>query len=215
MKNIYNDVQAILDKHQKIGVMVSGGLDSAVLTYLLLSLKKDNTIELFVVPRPDDSHQHVLRVKAYLDNLFDVNLSVHVVGNGDVHHSKQVTTGIKEAVEQHDCDIYLTSTTKNPESLDPPEMLSGYKYGTFLSPEGIPYNGPKRVRSWHSKVFDVFWEYSKKDIVAIVKEKQLDGLASITHTCTASKTLRCGRCWQCCERAWAFEKNDYEDKGTM
>lgn len=212
---IYDDVRSVLEKYHNIGVMVSGGLDSTVLTYLLLSLKKDNVIELFVVPRPDDSHLHAMRVKAYLDKTFDVNLQLNVVGTGDVHHSKQVTSGIKEAVENYDCDVFLTSTTKNPESLDPPEMLPGYQYGTFLSPEGIPYDGPKRVRSWHEKVFDVFWDYSKRDVVAVLKEKKLDDIAALTHTCTASKTIRCSRCWQCCERAWAFEKNDYKDIGTM
>lgn len=206
MKNIHDEVKLVLEKYHNIGVMVSGGLDSTLLAYLLLTYRTDNVIRLFVVPRPDDSHNHALRIGEYLNKTFNVELELNVVGNGDVHHSKQVTSGLKEAIENYNCDIFLTSVTKNPESLQPPEMLHNYNYGGFI---------PKRVKSWHNKVYDVFWNYTKECTVAVIKELQLNEIVELSHTCTTSKTVRCGRCWQCCERQWAFNKNDYEDKGTM
>lgn len=36
-----------------------------------------------------------------------------------------------------------------------------------------------------------------------------------TDTCTGSKNLRCNQCWQCCERSWAFAKNNLIDTGKM
>jgi hypothetical protein len=219
MKNIYKDVEAVLEKYQNIGIMISGGLDSTVLAYLLFDIRnktnRKNKLSLFVVPRPDDSHHHALRVAKYLENTFGVSISLTVVGTGDVHHTKQVTSGLKEAVENYDCDVYVTAITTNPEDADPPEKLANYRYGAFVDEKGVPYNGPKRIKSWSPKVFDVFWDYTKEDTVRVVKEMGLTDIPNITHTCTGSKSLRCGQCWQCCERAWGFQKNNYEDTGTM
>ena len=215
MRNILTDVEEILDRYQKIGLLVSGGLDSSLLAYLLHDIKyktnRTNTFEFFVVPRPDDSVVHVNRVVDYIDRYFNQPKStINIVGSGDLHHSKQVTSGIREAIFNYDCDIYLSSITTNP-----PVPLPNYKYDTFLEPDGTPYNGPVRKKSYHPKLIDVFWDYTKKDTVKIVKDYDLVEIMELTHTCTGSKSTRCNACWQCCERAWAFAENDFIDKGTM
>lgn len=214
MSNILSDIEEIMNKYQKIGLFVSGGLDSTLLAYLLhhIKLKNNltNTFHFFVVPRPDDSVNHVKRIADYINKEFNTNIPINIVGTGDVHHSKQVTSGIKEALEKYDCDIFLTSTTTNP-----PEKLPNYAYGTFLDADGTPYDGPKRVKSSHPKVYDIFWNYNKADTVKIIKDMNLTEIMNITHTCTGSKDIRCGRCWQCCERAWGFNQNNFIDTGTM
>lgn len=219
MKNIYKDVEAVLEKYQNIGIFISGGLDSTVLAYLLFDIRnktnRKNKLSLFVVPRPDNSYEHALRVIDYLEKTFDMSTDLNVVGTGDVHHTKQLTSGLKEAVEKYECDIYLTAITTNPENANPAEKLPNYQYDTFKDENGVPYNGPKRIKSWSPKVFDVFWDYTKIDTVRVIKEMGLTEIPNITHTCTGSKSLRCGRCWQCCERAWGFERNNYKDTGTM
>lgn len=214
MKNILSDVEVILEKYHSIGVMVSGGLDSTLLAYLLHDIKnktnKTNQIHFFVVPRPDDSTIHAERIVNYLDSHFNMKSVINIVGSGDVHHSKQLTSGLKEVIEKYDCDIFLTATTTNP-----PEKLPGYAYGQFKDSDGTVYDGPSRVKSWHPKVFDIFWDYNKKDTVKLIKDLNLTELMNITHTCTGSKLLRCSKCWQCCERAWGFSQNNFEDTGKM
>lgn len=215
MKNILSDIEDVLNKYHKIGLFVSGGLDSTLLAYLLHDIKYKkkltNEFEFFVVPRPDDSVLHVDRIINYIDKHFNQPASkVHIVGTGNLHHSAQVTSGIKEAILNYDCDIFLTSTTTNP-----PLQLSHYQYGKFIDADGTPYNGPIRKKSWHNKLIDIFWDYNKKDTVKIVKDMNLVDIMNITHTCTGSKKLRCGKCWQCCERIWAFEENNFIDTGTM
>jgi hypothetical protein len=215
MKNILTDVEEILEKYRKIGLLVSGGLDSSLLAYLLHDIKyktnRNNSFEFFVVPRPDDSVVHVNRIVDYLDNQFNQPKStIHIVGRGDLHHSKQVTSGMTEAVLNYDCDIYLSATTTNP-----PELLPNYKYGFFREPDGTPYNGPVRKKSYHPKLIDIFWDYTKEDTVKIIKDYDLADIMNLTHTCTGSKSTRCNACWQCCERAWAFKKNNLIDTGTM
>lgn len=219
MKNIYNDVEAVLEKYHKIGIMVSGGLDSTVLAYLLFDIRnktgRKNEFSLFVVPRPDDSYAHAHRVIDYLENHFNLKTELNVVGSGDLHHTKQVASGIQDAVENYNCDVILTAITTNPENANPPVRLPTYQYGTFLDDKGVAYDGPKRIKSWSPKVFDVFWDYTKINTVKVIKDLGLNEITNITHTCTGSKTLRCGRCWQCCERAWGYQMNGIEDTGTM
>lgn len=215
MKNILTDVEEILKSYNKIGLLVSGGLDSSLLAYLLHDIKyktnRNNTFEFFVVPRPDDSVTHVKRIVNYLDNHFKQPKStIHIVGTGNLHHSKQVTSGIKDAIDNYDCDIYLSSITTNP-----PELLPNYEYGKYLEPDGTPYNGPIRKKSYHPKLIDVFWDYTKEDTVKIIKDYNLISIMYLSHTCTGSKFKRCNVCWQCCERAWAFSKNNFTDIGGM
>lgn len=214
MKNILTDLEGLLEKYHSIGLFVSGGLDSTLLAYLLhdLSQKKNlnNNFKFFVVPRPDDSVIHVNRIVDYIGKHFNVGTTIHVVGTGDTHHSKQVTSGIREAIENYYCDIFLSSITKNPS-----EKLPNYAYGTFLEPDGTPYDGPIRKKSWHPKLLDPFLDYTKEDTVKLIKDYNLVDIMNLTHTCTGSKSIRCNRCWQCCERSWAFDKNNFTDTGTM
>ena len=214
MRSIITDLEVLLEKYQSIGLLVSGGLDSTLLAYLLHDIvsKKNltNTFQFFVVPRPDDSVLHVNRVVDYISKHFNIRPIIHVVCTGDLHHSKQVTSGIREALENYDCDIFLSSITTNP-----PEKLPNYAYGTFLEPDGTSYDGPIRIKSWHSKLLDPFWDYTKEDTVKIIKDYNLIDIMNLTHTCTGSKSIRCNRCWQCCERSWAFNKNNFIDTGTM
>jgi hypothetical protein len=214
MKNILLDVESILKKYHNIGVMVSGGLDSTLLAYLLYDIRNKNEltnqIQLFVVPRPDDSYLHVQRVVRYLDKHFNMKSDIIIAGTGDVHHSKQLASGLKEVIQKYDCDVFLTAITTNP-----PEKLPNYQYGTFKDENGVAYDGPNRIKSNHPRIVDAFWDYTKKDTVKLIKDLNLTEIMNLSHTCTGSKLIRCGKCWQCCERAWGFSQNNFKDTGKM
>lgn len=220
MNNILVDLENLIKNNKIIGITVSGGVDSTLLAYLLHDIKyktnSDVTLKFFCVPRPDDSMIHAQRIVDYIDQHFNQTPSIiHQVGSGDLHHSKQVRSGMIEALQNYELDILLQAVTKNPESCDPPEYLQNYRYGEFKEPDGTPYNGPIRVKPQHPKVVSPFWDVTKAEIVRLIKELNLTEIPTITHTCTGSKSLRCNQCWQCCERAWAFAKNNLIDTGTM
>lgn len=217
---ILTDIENLVKTYNTIGVFISGGVDSTLLAYLLndfkIKIKPDLTIKYFCVKRPDDSELHAKRIVNYIDEKFGLNTSnINFVGTGNTHHSAQVRSGMIDALDNYEFDVVLTAITKNPESLDPPELLPDYEYGRFVDPDGSVYNGPKRVKAKNPKVLNPFWDYTKADTVKIIKDLNLLDIPNITHTCTASKTIKCGKCWQCCERAWAFYKNDFIDTGTM
>lgn len=220
MNKILLDLEHIIKSNKVVGISVSGGLDSTLLAYLLHDIKyklnSDVQLKYFCVPRPDDSIAHVQRIVQYIDAHFNQPPSeIHIVGDGTLHHSEQVKSGMREAVQKYELDVLVTGVTKTPESCDPPEYLPNYEYGKFVEPDGTPYNGPVRVKTQNPKFINPFWDITKVETVKLVKDLNLSFIPEITHTCTGSKSLRCNRCWQCCERAWAFSKNDLIDTGTM
>lgn len=220
MNTILVDLENLIKNNKIIGISISGGVDSTLLAYLLHDIKyktnSDVILKFFCVPRPDDSLVHAQRIVDYIDNHFNQPPStIHCVGRGDLHHSEQVKSGMMEAIQSYDLDVLVSAVTKNPESCDPPEYLSNYKYGEFTDPNGTPYNGPVRVKPKNPKIVSPFWDITKEHTVRLIKELNLTEIPKITHTCTGSKTLRCNRCWQCCERAWGFAKNNLIDTGTM
>jgi 7-cyano-7-deazaguanine synthase in queuosine biosynthesis len=220
MDTIITNLENLIKNNKVIGISISGGLDSTLLAYLLHDIKyktnSDISLKFFCVPRPDDSIVHARRIVDYIDSQFNQSTSViHCVGQGDLHHSEQVKSGMREAIQKYDLDILVSAVTKNPEICDPPEYLPNYAYGSFLEKDGTPYNGPVRVKPQNPKFINPFWDNTKADTVRLIKDLNLTEIPKITHTCTGSKTLRCNQCWQCCERAWAFAKNNLIDTGTM
>ena len=215
MDSILNNLEAIVKNNRVVGISVSGGLDSTLLAYLLHNIKykldSDVRFMFFCVNRPDDSITHARRIVDYIDKQFNQHRSeIYIVGNGDLHHTEQVRSGMREAINQHHLDLLVTGVTKNPE-----ELLPNYDYDKFKDADGTPYNGPVRVKPANPKFVNPFWDITKKETVKMIKDLNLIDIPRITHTCTGSKTTRCNRCWQCCERAWAFLENDFIDTGRM
>lgn len=215
MNSVLSILEDIVRNNIVVGISVSGGLDSTLLAYLLhdLKYKLDSGVQFkfFCVDRPDDSITHARRIVDYIDKCFNQSHSkIYIVGDGTLHHAEQVKSGMREAISQYGLDLLVTGVTKNPD-----ELLPNYVYDSFKDLDGTIYNGPVRVKPQNPKFVNPFWDVTKQETVKLIKDMALIELPNITHTCTGSRTTRCNRCWQCCERAWAFLKNDYIDTGTM
>jgi len=194
MNSIIEDIESIIQTHNTIGVFISGGLDSAILAKLLLDTKQKlnttNKIVFYTVPRTDDSFTHARRILKFIGH----DNTISQVGNHKTHHSRQVLSGIIEALEDDSVNIFLLGDTSNPVAL----------------PEG-----PIRIKSDNIRVHQPFFDYTKDEVIQLAIDLEYTELFNQTHTCTESKTLRCSNCWQCRERAWAFTKLNYIDTGTM
>ncbi len=192
-----------LNQECKYGIMLSGGLDSSVLLYLILKENKNISIQPFSIPKHDDSHLFVPGILDYLENLFSIKLPKTIlVGNPQVHHTQQSKTAVEEIFKNHaDIDFLFFATNQNP--------THSFDYSKY------PLDGfPNRVKgSDHSKILMPFIEMYKDDILKILFDNNQEELLSLTHTCTERKTGRCGQCFQCNERAWAFNQLDKIDIG--
>jgi 7-cyano-7-deazaguanine synthase in queuosine biosynthesis len=58
-----------------------------------------------------------------------------------------------------------------------------------------------------------FIKMYKDEILKILFDNNQQALLSLTHSCTERKTGRCGQCFQCKEREWAFDQLNQIDPG--
>jgi len=198
---IITEIDNLLLNYKTIGIFVSGGFDSAMLLYLMheerVRLKTQNVFEFFTVPRYDDSRIHAERIINFIDKKFNKGHTAwYVLGNPDAHHTQQVSSGVRAVLARYPyIEIIVTAGNNTPDE--------------------VP-NGPIRPHpSIHPKMRKPFFDYTKDVIVQLCIDKGLTEIMELSHTCTESTTLRCNVCWQCRERAWAFEKCKYVDPGTM
>jgi hypothetical protein len=193
----------ILNIDKKYGIMLSGGLDSAVLMYLILKENKNVNIQPFSIPKQDESHMFVPKILEFFEVLFDIEIpSTILIGDSSVHHSQQSTVAIKQIFKDYaEINFIYFATNQNPtHNFD----YDRYSKGSY----------PDRVKaSPHPKILMPFIEMYKDEILKIVFDNDQGELLKITHSCTEQKTGRCGQCFQCNERAWAFRQLDKTDPG--
>lgn len=183
--------------------MISGGLDSAVLLYLILKEFQYAQLEVklqpFTIPKKDGSQQHVLIVLDYMNREFGISLPDPIpVGDISLHHSKQGPSAVAE-IKSH----YPTIS----------QLFFGSNRVPPLS-AGILGTEPKRIKTLDPLIVMPFFDMYKTDIIEIAIKNNLQDLFNITHSCTEQQLNRCNQCWQCNERKWAFLQLSLEDTGT-
>ena len=88
-------------KNKKYGIMLSGGLDSAILLGLLLLENKNINIQPFTIPKTDGAMLYADPVIAYINSKFDTSIPNTIkVGDPNVHHRQQSKTAVKEIFEK-------------------------------------------------------------------------------------------------------------------
>lgn len=201
MQTTINNIINLISSVNGIGIFISGGFDSAVLSAIIfenVSQNQNVKITLFTVPRHDDSAIHSDRVIKWLNNRYpSVSFNRKLVGNPDVHHSIQVSSGFSEAFALPEVEIIILADTANP---------------TIMQES----SAPNRIKAKNPKIHQPFFYSDKTMTLSIALHMNLlSEISSISHTCTERKTLKCNECWQCRERAWAFKELNLIDNGTM
>jgi hypothetical protein len=194
---IREPIKEVLLNNKKIGLFVSGGLDSGLLIYLVHvlrdELKTDNQFTVYTVSRPNNSLFHTHRILDWVYEKFGIRYNINQVGTDQVHHTLHVITGLKQAAKD-DIDIFMLGDTKNPVEVE---------------------NGPNRQVMKGAKRLSQPWgELTKDHIVQETIDSGLVDLMLISHSCERPDDGACGECWHCDERAWAFNKCGYIDPQT-
>lgn len=180
------DISAPSEK--SIGVFLSGGMDSALLLYLLA--QRSDKIKIFTIPKYDGAELYVGPIVFWINKRLGCNLpDPIIIGDPNANHELQVNTGLYKVY--HTCDIFYFAGNSYPEDILP--------------------NGPNRTRRKNPKEKQPFFDLYKTDIVKMYVEHDLMDLLTLTHTCTEQSLGRCNNCWQCRERQWAFKECGIED----
>jgi 7-cyano-7-deazaguanine synthase in queuosine biosynthesis len=183
--------------YKKVGIMVSGGLDSALLLYLISKENKEQNniyaIDALTVYRPDDAKNHSSRIIKLVEKLLGVTITHLEVGNPNVDPDNQVISGINDALFVRKYDNIFLATTAIPQHL----------INCFDVPTRDTNSYPKLTQPWGS--------ITKDQIVQYIIDHQLYELIEVSHSCTGLQHGHCGYCFNCKERQWAFEQNNFKD----
>lgn len=191
-----------IEPNIKYGILLSGGIDSAILFSLVIQsfLEKSIPIKIqpFTIPKKDGSYLYVPQIINFLKNQYRVDLpeTIHV-GNTKYRHNLQSWSAVKEILATYpDIKKIFVALNKNP-NIDLP---------------GLP---PKRITDpGKGHLIFPFLNLVKTDILQFSEQYQLQELYNITHSCTNQPIGRCNHCWQCGERAWAFKSLNLIDTGV-
>ena len=203
LSDLKQQLLSLLTANEHVGVFVSGGLDSGLLLYLCCLIKKEynlpTNIHIFMVPDPNPKNEdsEVVYAKQVIDwvaKTFNISLKITMVGNPYEHHSKKIWSGI--LIARNICKCLLLGDMTNPEP------LANDPHAPIFYSNTVP------------EVVRPFLNITKKEVVALIIELNLIGLMIAANSCQTYVPIRCGICWSCRERAWAFEQNNYEDPGT-
>lgn len=187
------------------GIMLSGGMDSAMVLYFVLLAAKDRRVDIqpFSILKNDHSYKYVNLIIEYFNRQFNVRIPETIlVGNANLHHTIQGSTAVGEVFRKYPAiNVLFSGLNQNP-----PEPWG--------DPKWIKPNRPNPSYSIAKMQFP-FLHLHKTHIVDFMFEHRQEPLMELTHTCTELTDGRCGQCFQCNERAWAFEQLGKTDTGKL
>jgi hypothetical protein len=192
---------------KKIASLVSGGADSAVLLYILATEARDRDIEIvtFTVPRSDGAYTYSPKIVEMINNLGNFNLPTPIqVGDpANHHHSQQTRSGHREIMATRpDIDyIYYGSQMVAPELNSDETYILPWRPDKAYYPEG--------------KSMCPFFDLTKEHTLDMYYKLGIEELLKYSHSCAAIPVGRCGRCYNCVERDWAFAKLGHKDHGVL
>lgn len=192
-----------IDIHSgEIGILHSGGADSAILLYILM---KHCTGKINVYTCANTLKGRV-NPKIALDV---ISKCIDLTNNSNVlHHTYFVTEQTFTTLFANannflkDVSIMYTGATAFP----PLDILHTFKNNTEI----FHKRNPNELRPLYTgKYYAPFFNHNKKDIFNLYTSLELiDKLYPITRSCEDLKLRsgHCGNCWWCEERIWAFGK---------
>jgi 7-cyano-7-deazaguanine synthase in queuosine biosynthesis len=191
---------------KKIAVLLSGGSDSAILLYILAKECKKYNVDLmiFTVPRADGAINYSPKIVFEINKLLDIDLAPPIaVGDPhNHHHSQQTRSGHREILAKYpDVDYIYYGSQKVATEL---ENLENVIYP--WRPDRLFYQG---------KTVCPFFDLTKDHTLDLYYQLGVEDLLKYSHSCCVWDKGRCGKCYNCIERNWAFQKLDKTDPGCL
>jgi 7-cyano-7-deazaguanine synthase in queuosine biosynthesis len=183
---------------RNIGVLVSGGLDSALLYYILKSLEIEDArykVTPYTLERDDGSKNHAQLVIDYVhDKLKIEKLPTIYMPIVQTDSNVQVAEGISKLLKEKLSLVYVGIITTLPE-----HALHGVG-SPYFPVDSELVNYPLK-------------QLTKDHVVDMIIKLGIDELFELTHSCVYDTVGRCNKCNRCNERAWAFTQLGLIDPG--
>lgn len=178
---------------EPFALWLSGGFDSTLLLYLLCR-EKPRYLAAYNVARGGGTDHYARRAVEHIGARFGSSICLTEIEpalDRDAHY--QINAPMEEFLRRRFVNHIFTGVTSNPD--------------------GLP-GGPNRPLFETPGHILPFLKCDKSHTVALAAQLDvLDEIALLSHSCTerSRPEERCGQCWQCQERAWAFAINGLED----
>jgi hypothetical protein len=181
---------------RRVGVLVSGGLDSALLYYLLVRLNHENNwsheITPYTILRKEGSPEFAPLVINYIDSLFGLpKRELSIVGDNTLPENKQVESGVVEILKNQGI-VYLG-------------LIENLEIHT------VGWNTPTIWKDSEIRKYPLK-HLNKSHIIDLIYQCNQEYLFEITHSCIFPSG-RCNECNGCNERNWGFMQLGKTDPG--
>jgi len=196
-----------------IGILVSGGADSAILLYHLMKHSKDK-IHIFSYNSP---RFNVINLRVNISVAIQVvETCIRLTGNTNIEHHISYCDNLYDMPEQFIEEKRVKMVYSGATSLPPKKVLDTFKLRSLELDTRDP-NVERDVLRFN-KYYSPWTNIDKKIIASMYKEEKLiEKLYTTTRSCTYDPTHHyfienikdpgtghCGECWWCEERYWAF-----------
>lgn len=182
----YTNIQS-----NKIGVLVSGGLDSALLYFLLIKENLSTGSKFSIVPytilRANGSEYYAQKVIGFIHEYFNIPaINLNYIGNIGLPEINQVESGISDILAVKVDYVYLGMIELREEH------TKGIKVSKFNETPTRKYP---------------FLRLQKSHIIDLVIQNNVLDIISITYSCDMPGIVPCGNCNGCNERTWGLTQN--------
>ena len=199
----------------KIAVLISGGFDSAVLWHMINKLYNgtDTKIIPVTVPKTDGSIRYAnMMLESYCKRNKIKRVHTTRVGNVDIIDRdpngevlfEQLLSGLREVLtgDKPLAEVVYTGASPYPEHLYE-------RYAEIIAPRDRQFTRGTEYSNLIKQPFDT---YTKDTLVAMAMEEGIiDDTKEVTHSCVVQSRGRCGECFWCEEREWAFQQHGLMD----
>lgn len=185
-----------LAEYQKIGVFVSGGVDSALLYYLLqlenIQTGSSRLIRPIVIHRREGSKYYSYPVIEHINRMLNIDARPVRLGNTALPEPEQVKTAVLQAfrLPPHFEAVYVGVIVNRPEHMIGFDQIKIEDHERVFMPL-------KNLEKCH--IIDLYYTLGIQDIL------------NITFSCDQSETVECGTCNGCRERQWGFDQVNRPD----
>lgn len=213
-----DNIELSFEENQRnILVKISGGVDSAIVLYMLCEYASSERPDLKLIPMTANDWKKPYQVK-FAKQVLDWHRNKFPLVNILEHQTSQLDHGydyiqgqkdLRDSVKaNYDIDILVNGIN----ALPPEEVV-------FVNEEGEVQDGPVDSRDgvtgqWNSSKtnFSPLRNLNKKGVAELYTKFNLHNtLKKVTRSCespnaekTNNFTTHCGYCWWCQERQWGF-----------
>ena len=202
-----------------IGIMVSGGVDSAILLYYLMK-HSNETIHIYTLASNLKYRRNAIIAPRVVEKCIELTGNINVVHHISYNENAGPGTLNNSAEWEEEALTRMISIGYGGVTMNPPDAIADSFAPELDRQLSRSDSGDNDLFYSDNKFYTPWANTNKKGIAKMYREENLmDSLFPITRSCEYDPTCEyfdeikdpqlehCGECWWCKEREWAFKEN--------